>query len=214
MTTLIAVSLACVIGYLLGSINTGIIISRAFFHDDVRTHGSGSAGMTNMLRTYGKAAAAGTAAGDVLKGVVSALLGGMLFAALGVGLVPVCGRYLAGMAAMLGHMFPIYFGFKGGKGVLCAAGAVVATLPQLVLALLVVFLIQFAFTRIVSLGSILVAAVYPFFALWLLLVSGVRGGSLVVCVLCAFGMAGMVIYMHRSNISRLRNGTEYRFTKK
>ena len=214
MPTLLAGVLARVVGYLLGSINTGIIISRVFFHDDVRTHGSGSAGMTNMIRTYGKAAGAGTAVGDVLKGVCAALLGGLLFSAFGAGLAPVSGRYLAGIAAMFGHMFPIYFGFKGGKGVLCAAGAVVATLPQLVLALLVVFLVQFAITRIVSLGSIIVAAAYPFFALWFLLTSGIAGASLVVCVACAFGMAGMVIYMHRSNISRLRNGTEYRFTKK
>ena len=111
---------ACILvaaeAYLLGSIVFGILISKHFCHDDVRTHGSGSAGMTNMLRNYGKAAGAATAVGDVAKGAVAVLLGRLIFAWLlaGTGIEPVCGAYLAGIFAVIGPTLPVYFGFKGG----------------------------------------------------------------------------------------------------
>ena len=162
---------ACILvaaeAYLLGSIVFGILISKHFCHDDVRTHGSGSAGMTNMLRNYGKAAGAATAVGDVAKGAVAVILGRLIFAWMlpGTGIEPVCGAYLAGIFAVIGHTLPVYFGFKGGKGVLVGAGAILATSPVVVLALLIVFLIEFAITRIVSLGSIIVAGLYPILAI-------------------------------------------------
>lgn len=211
---------ACILvaaeAYLLGSIVFGILISKHFCHDDVRTHGSGSAGMTNMLRNYGKAAGAATAVGDVAKGAVAVILGRLIFAWMlpGTGIEPVCGAYLAGIFAVIGHTLPVYFGFKGGKGVLVGAGAILATSPVVVLALLIIFLIEFAITRIVSLGSIIVAGLYPILAIVYWAWQGANLPSLVFIGICAAIMGGMVIYMHRSNIQRLRDGTEYRFTKK
>ncbi len=211
---------ACILvaaeAYLLGSIVFGILISKHFCHDDVRTHGSGSAGMTNMLRNYGKAAGAATAVGDVAKGAVAVILGRLIFAwmLLGTGIEPVCGAYLAGIFAVIGHTLPVYFGFKGGKGVLVGAGAILATSPVVVLALLIIFLIEFAITRIVSLGSIIVAGLYPILAIVYWAWQGANLPSLVFIGVCAAIMGGMVIYMHRSNIQRLKDGTEYRFTKK
>ena len=211
---------ACILvaaeAYLLGSIVFGILISKHFCHDDVRTHGSGNAGMTNMLRNYGKAAGAATAVGDVAKGAVAVILGRLIFAWMlpGTGIEPVCGAYLAGIFAVIGHTLPVYFGFKGGKGVLVGAGAILATSPVVVLALLIIFLIEFAITRIVSLGSIIVAGLYPILAIVYWAWQGANLPSLVFIGVCAAIMGGMVIYMHRSNIQRLKDGTEYRFTKK
>ena len=211
---------ACILvaaeAYLLGSIVFGILISKHFCHDDVRTHGSGSAGMTNMLRNYGKAAGAATAVDDVAKGAVAVILGRLIFAWMlpGTGIEPVCGAYLAGIFAVIGHTLPVYFGFKGGKGVLVGAGAILATSPVVVLALLIIFLIEFAITRIVSLGSIIVAGLYPILAIVYWAWQGANLPSLVFIGVCAAIMGGMVIYMHRSNIQRLKDGTEYRFTKK
>lgn len=211
---------ACILvaaeAYLLGSIVFGILISKHFCHDDVRTHGSGSAGMTNMLRNYGKAAGAATAVGDVAKGAVAVILGRLIFAWMlpGTGIEPVCGAYLAGIFAVIGHTLPVYFGFKGGKGVLVGAGAILATSPVVVLALLIIFLIEFAITRIVSLGSIIVAGLYPILAIVYWAWQGANLPSLVFIGVCAAIMGGMVIYMHRSNIQRLKDGTEYRFIKK
>ena len=157
--------LACVLtaagGYLLGSILFGVLISKVMYNDDVRNHGSGNAGMTNGLRTYGKLPAVFTTIGDVGKSVAAVNLGRFIFDALlsGTGaawqnpLDPVCGAYLAAIFCMIGHSRPIFFGFKGGKGVLVGAGAALATEPLVCAVLLVVFLIEVAITHIVSLGS-------------------------------------------------------------
>lgn len=212
--------LACVLtameGYLLGSIIFGIMISKLFFHDDVRLHGSGAAGMTNMLRNYGKAAGAATAVGDVGKGVLAVFIGQWIFAALlaGSNLDPICGAYLAAIFAVIGHLKPVFFGFKGGKGVLVGAGAALAIEPIVCLGLLVVFLIEFAITRIVSLGSIIVAGLYPVATLCYFAWQGASAQTMAFVGICSAIMGGMVIYMHRSNIERLRNGTEYRFGEK
>ena len=184
--------------YLLGSVDTGILVSKYLYHDDVRTHGSGAAGMTNMLRTFGKKAAAMTAAGDVLKGVLAVCIGRWLFHQLpaGTGVSPYLGVYLAAILAVVGHSKPIYFGFKGGKGVLVAAGAILAVQPVLLPVLALIFLVCLVPTGMVSLGSITMAAAYP------------------VLTLVYSIMGGMVIWMHRSNIQRIRDGKEYRFGQK
>ena len=149
--------------YLLGSVDTGILISKFVYHDDVRTHGSGAAGMTNMLRTFGKKAAAMTAAGDVLKGVLAVCIGRWLFHQLpaGTGVSPYLGVYLAAIFAVLGHLYPLYFGFKGGKGVLVAGGAILAIQPVLLPFLAAIFLLCLIPTGMVSLGSVTMAALYP-----------------------------------------------------
>ncbi len=212
---------ACVLtalaGYLLGSILFGVLVSKAMFNEDVRTHGSGNAGMTNVLRTYGKLPAVLTIIGDVGKSVAAANLGRILFASL-IGndslLAPICGAYLAAIFCMIGHSRPLYFGFKGGKCVLVGAGAALSISPVVCGILLLVFLIQFAFSRIVSLGSIIVAALFPIVTLIYWIVMGANIPTLVFNTLCCVIMAAMVIWLHRSNIERLKSGTEYRFGAK
>lgn len=210
--------LAALAGYLLGSILFSVLISKAMFNEDVRTHGSGNAGMTNVLRTYGKFPAVLTIIGDVGKSVAAANIGRVLFAFL-IGtdalLAPVCGAYLAAIFCMIGHSRPLYFGFKGGKCVLVGAGAALSISPVVCGILLLVFLIQFAFTRIVSLGSIMVAGLFPVVTLIYWIVLGANVPTIIFNTLCCAIMATMVIWLHRANIERLRNGTEYRFgTKK
>lgn len=217
---------ACVLtaleGYLLGSILFGVLISKYLYHDDVRTHGSGNGGMTNVLRTFGKAAAAGTAVGDVGKSVAAVLIGQWLFGALlnGAGglwdALPqaVCGGYLAAIFAMIGHSRPVFFGFKGGKSVLTGAGAALTLSPLVCLVLFVVFAVEFAITRIVSLGSIIIAGLFPVATLCYWAWQGANTATLLFVTVCAAIMGGMVIWLHRSNIQRLKNGTEYRFGSK
>ena len=191
----------------MGSIDTGILVSKLVYHDDVRKHGSGAAGMTNMLRTFGKRAAAMTAAGDVLKGVLAVCIGRWLFTFLSGELFSqYVGVYLAAILAVVGHLKPIYFGFKGGKGVLVAGGAILAVQPVLFPCLFVIFLICLIPTGMVSLGSIVMAACYPFLTLGYGLLTGLTGRDLAVTTIGAAIMAVMVLYMHRSNFQRIREG--------
>ena len=154
MTAFLIVLAVAAEAYLLGSVDTGILVSKYLYHDDVRTHGSGAAGMTNMLRTFGKKAAALTAVGDVLKGVVAVCLGRWLFGHLpaDAAVSPYLGVYLAAILAVVGHSKPIYFGFKGGKGVLVAAGAILAVQPVLLPVLALIFLVCLVPTGMVSLA--------------------------------------------------------------
>ena len=214
---LAACLLTALSGYLLGSILFGVLISKVLYNDDVRSHGSGNAGMTNVLRTYGKLAAVLTTLGDVGKSVAAVRLGRLLFTALLGGqtaLDPVCGAYLAAIFCMIGHSRPLFFGFKGGKGVLVGAGAALATEPLVCAVLLGIFLVEFAITRIVSLGSIIIAALYPVATLIHLLAHGADAATVAFSTVCCAIMAAMVIWLLRSNIERLKNGTEYRFGEK
>lgn len=178
--------------------------------------------MTNVLRTYGKMPAVFTTLGDVGKSVAAVNLGRFIFGALlsGTGaawqnpLDPVCGAYLAAIFCMIGHSRPIFFGFKGGKGVLVGAGAALATEPLVCAVLLAIFLIEVAVTRIVSLGSIIIAALYPVGTLINLIARGANLPTIFFSTICCVIMAAMVIWLHRSNIERLKNGTEYRFGQK
>ena len=216
MTTILIVLAAAAQAYLLGSVDTGILVSKYLYHDDVRTHGSGAAGMTNMLRTFGKKAAALTAAGDVLKGVAAVCIGRWLFGFLpeNAAVSPYLGVYLTAVLAVVGHSKPLYFGFKGGKGVLVAGGAILAIQPVLLPFLTLIFLACLLPTGMVSLGSITMAAAYPVLTLIYGLLRGLPTGDLSVCVVGAAIMGGMVIYMHRANIQRIRAGKEYRFGQK
>ena len=161
-SVLIAV-VSAVQAYLLGSIDTGILVSKFLYHDDVRKYGSGAAGMTNMLRTFGKKAAALTAFGDVLKGVLAVCIGRWLFTQMpeSTTLSPYLAVYLAAIFAIIGHLKPLYFGFKGGKGVLVAGGTILAIQPVLIPFLAVIFLACLLPTGMVSLGSVTMAALYP-----------------------------------------------------
>ena len=216
MMTILIVFAAAAQAYLLGSIDTGILVSKYLYHDDVRNYGSGAAGMTNMLRTFGKKAAALTAAGDVLKGVAAVCIGRCLFGFLpeNAAVSPYLGVYLTAILAVVGHLKPLYFGFKGGKGVLVAGGAILAIQPILLPFLAAIFLLCLLPTGMVSLGSIVMAASYPVLTLLYGLLKGLAVGDLVVCVTGAAIMGGMVVYMHRANIQCIRAGQEYRFGRK
>ena len=213
MESVLIAAVSAVQAYLLGSIDTGILVSKFLYHDDVRKYGSGAAGMTNMLRTFGKKAAALTAFGDVLKGVLAVCIGRWLFTQMpeSTTLSPYLAVYLAAIFAIIGHLKPLYFGFKGGKGVLVAAGAILAIQPVLLPFLALIFLACLLPTGMVSLGSVTMAAAYPLLTLGYCLLRGYAVQDLLICLVGSVIMAAMVIYMHRSNIQRIRDGKEYRF---
>lgn len=207
---LILCTLLCTaVGYLLGGLNFATILSKKLYHDDIRNYGSKNAGSTNMMRTYGTKAALLTLLGDVLKGVVSVFVGGLL---LGVTI----GGYASALGCVLGHVFPLYFGFKGGKGVATAAGAILLLHPLVFLCVVGVFVLTVVFSRYISLGSVLAAAVFPlltFYTLFYARVDSLIAGS-GFAFLCAFAIAVIVIVKHHENLSRLAHGKESKFAFK
>lgn len=208
--------LTLVASYLIGCANFAIIISHLVYHKDIRDYGSGNAGMTNIARTFGKWPAIAVTIGDFLKGTLAALLGHLFVILLGVGTgfdaFPFYGNYLVALGVMLGHCFPVFYGFRGGKGILVSAGVILVLNYRVLLVLCVVFLIVFLASRMVSLGSITVAALYPV----LTLADGLmrHTGTVWADTLVGIFWGGMVIFLHRSNIKRLLNGTESKFGKK
>ncbi len=209
MQTVLATVLAAAAAYLLGSVSFAVIVSRCLYHQDVRQFGSGNAGMTNILRTYGKKAAALTLAGDFLKGVVAVLAGRLIFAAFGVDLFD--GAYVAGLFALLGHLYPVYFGFRGGKGILTSIGIIAVINPIVFAGLLIIGLPLIFITRMVSVGSLAGAVSFPILTL---LVDYFTGGISWLDFFFSVVIALLVIWMHRANIRRLLNGTENRFGSK
>lgn len=186
-----------VIGYLLGSIPFGIVITRALGLGDLRQIGSGNIGATNVLRTGNKPAALATLLLDSGKGAIAVLLARALAgedAAL-----------IAGAAAFLGHLYPVWLGFKGGKGVATFLGTVLALDWRLGLAACAIWLLTAVVTRISSLSALVAAALSPVVALWL---DGPR-----LALVLAF-MAVLIFIRHRANIARIRTGTEPRIGKK
>ena len=207
----VGILLCMVLPYLLGSLNFAIIISRIFYRDDIRKYGSGNAGTTNMLRTYGKLPAAATLLLDMSKGAISVLLG-LLILGTGVyteeGYTSVfAGTYIAGLFAILGHMFPCFYRFKGGKGVATTAVVVLCTNPFLFAILLLAFVIIVLGSKMISLGSVMCMLLYP--VLMARLAANQPQG-----VLISFLIAALVIFMHRSNIKRIYQGKESKLSFK
>lgn len=160
----IYILIAAVIAYLIGSINTSIITTRIVAHKDIRTMGSGNAGFTNVLRTVGKGPAIVTFIGDFLKGVVSILIAYLILIGFNdekMNLVRQYAFYISGLACVLGHMYPIFYGFKGGKGVVTTASVMLMTDWRTLVAALVVFAIMFATTKVISKCALVNASVYP-----------------------------------------------------
>lgn len=188
--------LTAIIGYLLGNFSTGIVVSRLRSNTDIREYGSGNAGATNMLRVLGRRPAMWTLLGDVLKGIIASLIG---FALLGVN-----GAVLGGTCAVLGHDFPVFFRFRGGKGVATSFGALLCIFPLQMLVILAIFLVVVALTRYVSLGSMCAAFVLPFLILFT--VPGLTWFSYVL----VFLLGGLCIFAHRKNIQRLLKKEESR----
>ena len=190
----IGVILSAIAAYLIGSVNFGVLISKLAYRDDVRSHGSGNGGMTNMLRTYGRGAAAVTFLGDAFKAALSILVVGRMLAGQ-------WGADIAGLACVLGHVFPVYFNFKGGKGVVTVAVMILCQNPFVFLTLLVIFILVVLMTKYVSLGSCMCMIVYPYV---LYRVTGSYGTHIIIAMIAAL----FVVWMHRENIKRLRAGKE------
>ncbi len=195
------------ISYLLGSISSAVFFSKLLFKEDVRTQGSGNAGLTNMLRTYGKGAAALTLIGDMGKTALAVLLTALIFGFSydnGISMSGFC--YLAGLCAVLGHVFPVFYGFKGGKGVLVTPTMALILCPAIFGALILLFIIIVAISGYVSLGSIIVASLFP---VCVCLYSYLLCGSIsVIAAVCSLFLAVFIVWCHRSNIKRLASGTE------
>ena len=189
------------LGYLLGCANGAILTSKIFYHDDVRKHGSGNAGLTNFYRTYGAKLVLCVIAVDMLKAVVAVELGGVFLGG-------ALGKYYMGFFCMLGHMFPAPYHFKGGKGILSSGTLLLCLDWRVALVSWGAFAVLVALTRYVSLGSVAAAALLPvttFFVYrgaahfpWIMLLGTLIGG--------------MVVWAHRANIGRLIHGTESKFS--
>lgn len=204
-----------IIAYCIGSINFSVMISKKVAGFDVREKGSGNAGSTNVLRTVGKKAAALTLVCDILKGVVaiaiSIIIGNIVEGANKELLLQI-----AGIAVVLGHTFPIFFGFKGGKGVATSLGILLMSNWKIGLICLVFALVLMILTRMVSLGSCGAAILFPVLTLFIndsytVLTDGKRGSTYLIYSII---LAIIVLYNHRSNIKRLLNGTENKISLK
>ena len=228
---LIMVIAVAVISYLIGSVNFSILISKAISGKDIRESGSGNAGATNMLRTHGKKMGIFTLILDVLKGIIVIILAYIAvfyiwgrFATydkvsgeIDVSAVPdiICGAlpYIAAVCVVLGHNFPVYFGFKGGKGVATSLGVVLMLDWKVGLIIAVFAIAIMAITRYVSLGSVLGGAAY-------ILIEGTKILATdpvnKICFVCVVILGGLLIIRHHANIKRLLSGTENKlsFNKK
>ena len=151
-STVLAVLCSALVGYLLGSLSFAIIVSRIYAHDDVRNYGSHNAGMTNVLRVYGLGPAAATLLGDFGKGILAVFLGRLIFETLGVSGMDA--GYIAGLAALLGHLFPLWFGFRGGKGVLTSIGIMMAVNPLVMGMILLFFRESYALANNISVNAV------------------------------------------------------------
>ena len=197
-----ATTVFILIAYLIGSLSFAVIVSRAFGLPDPHSYGSGNPGATNVLRTGRKSAAALTLLGDGAKGWVAVFLARQLAAQNGVDETAIAG---VALAVFMGHLFPVFFGFRGGKGVATALGVLLAVNPWLGLGTLGTWLVIAVFFRISSLAAIIAAIFAPLYDLWL---SGPRLMTLAVAVMSAF-----LLWRHEANIRRLLRGEEGRIGK-
>lgn len=199
MLITLMLALTAIIGYIMGSVNGSIIVSRFLFGSDVRRQGSGNAGLTNFYRTYGITGIVGVIAIDVLKGVLGALIGGLLLnlaapAGFEAEFTDV-GRLVATFCVILGHVFPIFYGFKGGKGILTGVSCVFVVDYHAALIALVIFAIVVVATHYVSLGSVLSTLSVPV----TLLANGFSG----ICMMLTIVSVALIVIKHAENISRL-----------
>ena len=213
--------LVAVVAYLLGSTNWAIIITRLFKHKDIRQEGSGNAGATNVLRSQGLPLAILTLVGDMGKGILAALVGGwiMAYVQMAPGESPVLsrealefvGHYVAGLFVVIGHLYPIYHNFKGGKGVAATMGLLFVLDWRMAVMCVGMFLLTVALSRMVSLGSVLAMSYVPvltfIFRRW---VDDMALESAVFCTVLSGLVAVIVVVKHGSNMRRLAEGTESR----
>ncbi len=204
--------------YLLGSINSAIIVSKTVYHDDIRKHGSGNPGLTNMLRTFGKGAAGLTLLGDLLKTVAAIFVSAILFGFNYIGGVStgdgMC--YIAGLFAVIGHIAPIYYKFKGGKGVLATAVMALTLSPIPFAILFVLFVTVVAISKYVSLGSVISAILYPVLlhGYFSLVFSNADKSIPLFASFSAILIAILIVWCHRENLQRISERTERKFSFK
>jgi len=191
-----------VLAYLIGGINGAIITSKYFYKKDIRQYGSGNPGLTNFYRVFGKRAVTGVILIDMLKTIVPVVIGRVLFRNFYD--MEVYGSIFAGLCVMLGHSYPVYYGFQGGKTVMAIGTFVFFVDWRLALIAWGVFLVVFAVTRYVSLGAMIAALTYPIL-IYALGIGGTR--EIIVSVLSVL----LLVFRHRDNIRRLINGTESKF---
>lgn len=211
--------IAAVISYLLGSVNFAVIISNIFEKKDVRDMGSGNAGMTNVLRNFGALPGVLTLVGDALKSVVSACIGVY-------GIIPVISdicnydidsaymAYVCAFFCMLGHIFPVFFQFRGGKGIVVAIASIFVIDWRVAIVLLTVFALALIFAGIVSLGSVLGAIAFPVSAFVFNIIDEKDIKFIIISFVLGTAMALLTIFMHRENIKRLLKGEEKRLRVK
>ena len=200
-----------IVAYLIGSISFSVIISKKMAGFDVREKGSGNAGATNMLRSVGKKAAILTLLGDALKGVV-AILFAIIVGAIAKSADKSLLVQIAGILVVVGHTFPVFFGFKGGKGVATSLGVLLMTNWKIGLICLVFALVLMAVTRMVSLGSIGAAVLFPVLVLFIHTNFTISEGSSY--FIYSVILAAIVIFNHRANVQRILNGTENKLSFK
>lgn len=217
MRVFFALILAAALGYFLGSINFSIITVRLMKGKDIRDMGSRNAGLTNTLRCAGPSCAAITLIGDLAKGIVAVAISRGLCDLLKAGMSPDNDThyigYIAGLFAILGHIFPIYYQFRGGKGVLTGVAAFFSVDIKVALALLAIFIVILALSKYVSLASIISSAYCPIATLlmsWI--VNGCSFGRSFLYMIMSVPMAAIVVWMHRENIKRLIDGNENKFS--
>ena len=201
-----------IIAYVIGSINFSVIISKKMAGFDVREKGSGNAGTTNMLRSVGKQAAAITLLCDILKGVISILIA-LLVGNIAKNVDKAVLVQIAGILVVVGHTFPIFFEFKGGKGVATSLGVIMMINWQIGLICLVFAIAIMAFSKMVSMGSVGAAILFPILTLFINTNFIVQESGMKYFVFSVI-LAAMVIFNHRANIKRIANGTENKLSFK
>lgn len=201
----IAAILCTVVPYLLGSINFAVIFSRKLHQDDVRNHGSGNAGSTNMLRTYGIKSGLLTFAGDFIKSFLATAMG-LIVMPWYTGFA-----FISGLMCLIGHAFPVFFGFRGGKCVASLAGVVLVINPPAWIFLMLVFMITVLLSHYVSLGSIIGSLLIP---VCNSLMPFYFTPSPPAAIICTTLMAVLVVVLHRKNIKRLIDGNESKISFK
>ena len=203
MPILFTIALILLVSYLLGCFNGSVMTSHFIIRDDVRKHGSGNAGLTNFYRTYGAKYALGVIICDMLKMVVAGLIGGYLFRYLHGDWT--LGLLLAGIGCELGHMFPVFFGFKGGKGILSGGTLVIMLDWRVALIAWALFMLLWLVTKYVSLGSVCGTATVPVTTFLFL-------GHNWLYFALSLVVVGLIIYCHRENIVRLVKRQENKFS--
>jgi glycerol-3-phosphate acyltransferase PlsY len=210
----VSILLTVIVSYLLGSMNSSIITVRLLKHEDIREHGSKSAGLTNTYRCFGGIPAAFTLIGDLLKGVVAVLLSLLIFEHLyREPFDPMTVGYTAGIFAIIGHIFPVYYHFKGGKGVLVSSSILLIIDPLTFVIIIPFFILMIFITRYVSVASISAAVFYPILTFLLhYFAEGIPLYESLIHTGLTAVTGVLLIYMHKENIKRLKSHTENKFT--